>query len=126
MVMKLTEIHGMILDLLVEDSYGLWEIVGRFNDLFPESSESEVAELARTAVEDLVDAGLVSVWFQPELSGAEELVPPARISEELRDPINWACPPDNHVNVRILATDLGVQAYYGNDWSCFDGRSHSS
>jgi hypothetical protein len=121
MAMKLTEIHRIILDLLVEDSYGLWEIAGRVDDLFPGSSGSEAAELARTAVEDLVDAGLASVWYQPDLSGAEELVPPARISEELGNPVNWACPRDDRVNVRILATEPGEQAYYGHDWSRFDG-----
>jgi hypothetical protein len=113
--MTLTTVHRAILDLLVEDSYGLWEIVWRLQDLFPERSTAEVTSAAREGVQELLDAGLISVWRLQEVGGEELPVPEGEIGSELAKESNWIGPQDNGSQIRILATEAGERAYYAGN-----------
>jgi hypothetical protein len=99
----------MILDLVVEDEYGLWEVLWRLQSTEPRLSGADAVEAARTAVTELHGQGLVTLeWSR---AGMRETIPRHRLRELLLAPSSWEVPQTVGEGVFISATASGEDAY---------------
>lgn len=105
-------VHQAILDLAVEDSYALWEIVWRLRHLFPARPETEVRCIAHQAVQELIASDLIQLLQLREPDGEELPLPAHEVEETLADERCWQAPPDYAPQIRILATEAGERTYY--------------
>ena len=102
----LTAEEREVLELVVEDYYGLWEIVWRLENVFGPYPNSAAGEAARI-VEGLRSHGLVTLWVREWTD--DEPLPLGQTGHvvNLRNPSTWAVPPPDQHQILITATELG-------------------
>ena len=111
--MSASSIRQVILDLAVDDSFALSEIVSRVRQEQAELSASEAKQLARKNVEEMLELGLVEVTRLENPSDAELPLDRDAAKIALMDDLSWL--PSTHwrAHVRVVATAAGREAYYG-------------
>ena len=91
--------RAVVMNLVTDDYYGLWEIVWRLKELCPIDSETELRENAEKVVKQLVKDGQIAVFWR-ETATSE----PIRIVEDAIEILsrseNWREP--------TLATDASI------------------
>ena len=106
----MNDFRTAILELAVEDDYGLWEVLWRIKTIEPSLPEAEAVEAARKTVTDLYDRGLVELGRR---SGcAWEPAPPEEIRELLSTPASWEAPQSIDEGFFIRSTASGDNAHY--------------
>lgn len=103
----------LILDLVVDDAFGLWELVWRLRTAL-EVSAGPPVNVARDAVERLRRSGLVELWVR-EWTDDEPV--PLRESDrdiELAEQGVWAEPGPNEPQILVVATELGRSALWAD------------
>ena len=103
-----------ILDLVTEDSYGLWEIAAVFKDRHRDRTASKALSLAQATAIELLADGLVALWSQPDVGSEEVLVPPEVARAALMEGARWEWPTGPGPMLRLLATEAGIRAYYSS------------
>ncbi|MDP9350592.1 MAG: hypothetical protein M3P51_03495, partial [Chloroflexota bacterium] len=87
-----SQIDRAILDLVVEDSYDLMEVVARLRDLLPDESEPEVQQIAQERARQLLTDGLIAVWIVETVGGEEVCLPSHEAEAALAKEGNWLMP----------------------------------
>lgn len=104
-------IFHAILDLAVEDSYALSEVVARIRQRHNELSEREAKQVARSAVGEMVDAGWIAITRLDNPGGIEVQLGTEEAKNALADDLNWVATPHWRSHVRVVATSAGEQVY---------------
>jgi len=103
-------IEETILDLVVEDDYGLWEVLWRLKSTEPGVSEARAIESATKAVLQMNRKGLVVLGRRS--AGGSALIPDVEVPGVLSDPDSWREPQTMSEGVFVRATASGEDAYY--------------
>ncbi len=109
------DIRRAILDIAVEDSYALSEVVAQVHAVRPELSPSSAREITKSAVEELLDAGLIAVTQLDTPNGSERELTTSEARAAIADDLGWMDLPSWRTHARVCATHLGREAYYGDD-----------
>ena len=104
-----------LLDLVVDDSYGLWEVGERLKQMHPDITVAEVIRLAQTTAMQLLQGGLVSVWSQASPGSEESPLAAEEAKAQLGERENWEWPSTSRPMVRLLATEAGEHAYFSEN-----------
>jgi hypothetical protein len=104
-------VRHTILDLAVEDSYALSEIVSRVQQDCNEISEGYARDLARRCVELMLDEGLIEVTRLETPSGPESVVDSREARIALADDLAWRPAKHWRAHIRIVATPSGRTRY---------------
>lgn len=108
--MILSKRHMAILFLGIEDCSGLWEIL--WEQVFYELPETNRIELARSVVEELSDAGFLSLYRSQEPSGPRREIPSEDRDLVLSESESWMPPHERPEAVRFKTTSEGKRAYW--------------
>ena len=102
-----------ILELTIDDSYALSEVVARLRSLQPRLAPNEARELARSSVLELVERGFVTITrlHEPGAEESEMSAQDARLA--LQDDLCWLEIPHWRPHLRVVATAEGAEAYRG-------------
>jgi hypothetical protein len=95
------EASDLIADLVVDDYYGLWELVGWIRRDSTESIES-VLHRGQAAIRDLLKQGIVDLYRGSSFTGEERLVPDAEFDAALADA--WWKPHGDEEHTRVYAS----------------------
>jgi hypothetical protein len=109
--MRLTAAERLVLDLVVEDSYALSEVVSRLRDAHRELGVSDVKQLARATVHGLLEAGLVGIATLETPGAGESEIASDAAHAALADDLNWLELKRWRPHVRVFATTAGQEAY---------------
>ena len=109
--MNESSVERIILDLVVEDSYALSEIVSRVRHSRSGLSTKHAKELARKTLEEMLDAGLISATRLESPEGLESSLDHEAAKEALADDLTWLELPHWRPHIRIVATLTGREAY---------------
>lgn len=109
--MNESSVKRIILDIAVEDSYALSEIVSRVRHARSGLSAKQAKEVARKTVDELLDAGLIAVIRLESPEGLESSLDPEAAKQALADDLTWLELPHWRPHVRIVATAAGSEAY---------------
>ena len=101
-----------ILELAVEDLYGLWEIIWRLRSRFPDSKASELRNIAEATVRELVTRGYVVLYRRSKAPERETLLTVDEADTILSIQTSWDDPIGDSVQILIGATEEGKHAYY--------------
>ena len=110
--MTLSDVERRILDLAVEDSYALSEIVSRLGDAFPKLASKEVKELTKETIRALYEKGLIEITKLEFPEGPEPAVRQNEALVALADDFNWVQLKHWRPHVRVVATAAGRAAFY--------------
>ncbi len=105
------ELERSILDLAVDDWYGLWEILHTAARALNSSRDDAFRDELRDRLADMMTRELIEaqIW--------SEAKPRAWSADEMRtlgaDSLLWAPPSESPEELRIGATEAGNQAYFG-------------
>jgi len=123
--MKMNTYQQKILELAVEDVYGLWEILWRLQSEFPNSSTADLRQTAESALRGLLRKGWISVGRRSGGAGETAPLRPAETEAALVDRKNWDEPALDARQVVVGATAEGERIYYGDQLgvSTEEGRS---
>jgi hypothetical protein len=108
--MNASVVQRELLSLSVEDFYGLWEVLWRVRNLYPERPDSELKEIAETAVRQLLSNGWIALYRQAGVERTE--IRADEVDALLWDPGNWIEPTSKLSSVVIGATAAGERAYH--------------
>jgi hypothetical protein len=113
---KLTRSHLAILDLAVEDWYGLWEVVGHIPDNEPRrpsspSSPPPTLDELIDALRDLLARGFVELGIRDSPSAPGSAVSDPSTWPDLTRHETWAVPAGAEPAHVFTATDAGAEAY---------------
>ena len=113
--MKLTKIHWDILSMLVDDYFGLWEVIAPYYDSKPDLNQSEFKTNVERAFRELLKENLVCLYRGNSFAGEEVLIENSEIESILSDRRNWEWDaPDLGDHIRCAATNKGEQVYYNS------------
>jgi hypothetical protein len=101
-----------ILEMATEDFCGLWEIIWRLRDLFPQCLTSELRNKAESAVRELSAKGLIELYRRVGVSGEEKLIPIDEVDRVLSDTASWEEPSKAAVQMLLATTAKGERVYY--------------
>jgi hypothetical protein len=101
-----------ILELAVEDVYGLWEILWGLQSEFPNGAQSELRREAESALRELLRKGWVCVLRRNSTTDEAIQLQPAEASAALADQSNWDEPGIDSAQIVVGATAEGERAYY--------------
>lgn len=108
--MKLTALHREILDLAVEDYYGLWEIEDVVARGLPEPEIARAREVSRSLMLELADGGLIEFYLGTRFAGEERPLAVDEMPDFLVVDRYWdAAGPTSEPHVRIGATKKGEE-----------------
>jgi len=91
----------VIEDLIVDDYYGLWEVLYTLEPRFPGKNRAEVLEIAERALTRLIDADRAELFRGTAYAGEEQPISKKESSRALRD---WSWEPgssEEHLRVTI-------------------------
>jgi hypothetical protein len=106
-----TKISRIVLDLVVDDSYALSEIVSRIRQGCAGLSQREAKQLARTTITRMLDAGWIAITRLDRPGAPEVELDPPDAKSALADDLNWVEPAHWRSHVRVVATSEGEDAY---------------
>lgn len=109
------DLERIILDLAVEDSYGLPELIARVEGVQPDLSKAEVRQLVRVCVRNMVESGLLLVTRLTVPGGDEPELDHASALEALSDDLEWIDSLHWRSHARVVATERGRKRYYGSE-----------
>jgi hypothetical protein len=96
----------MVLDLLADDYYGLWEVRDYIATLSPELSQDAHLKAGMELLTEFFLAGLVEVFRGRMTGGTFQHVPNAEALDLLNAQQNWVRPPDRFTDViAVSSTD---------------------
>ena len=100
---------SLILDLVVEDFYGLWELVWRLKTCEPDFTRSEALRAAQIALGELYERGLVELHHG---SGSDSTpIASGDAYSLLADEANWGEPSKESTVIFVGATPEGKEHY---------------
>ena len=111
-----------ILDLAVEDYYGLWEILGLVSSLHPSLTLIDAEQLARDALLAEIAADVL-VLYSGIAFGGEEAPISAADSRVALDLADWGPKLPSERHLRFTATDAGCALYYAQKPDSDDDRA---
>ena len=104
------DVHRVILDLVVEDFYGLWELVWRLQTCGPGLTHKRATQVAQTAISTLHEQDLVELFRGTK--GDPLPIATADVPSLLAEDRNWAEPKARTGRLLIAATQKGEEVYY--------------
>jgi hypothetical protein len=113
--MRLSALQAEVLDLGIDDYYGLYEVVWMFRTLFPDKQEQELETMAQNAVRDLLQMGLIQLYYYDGRSNSN-LIASEEIEEVLSKAQSWQPSALGTTGVWYAATEKGEQRYYRGNY----------
>jgi hypothetical protein len=110
--MKLSTPQRKILEMCVEDVYGLWEILWGLQELFPDSTPAELRDTAESALKELLAKGWICLFRRRGAAGEEVVLQPEEAGPAISEQRNWDEPTIDAEQIVVGATAVGEQAYY--------------
>jgi hypothetical protein len=108
---ELSDRETAALELALEDLYGLWEVVWRFRQLYPEAADSLLQKWAGDTIRYLFEKGFIDI-FQMDLPAATRYpLKQKDVERVLGSPHVWAPPSEQAHEYRIGAAERGRRAY---------------
>lgn len=111
--MSTEQIQHVILELVVEDSFALSEIVDRIRQQNAQFVFEEALAAARSCVEHMLELGLIEVSRLDTPRGPESTVRGEDALTGVRDDSEWRRSTSWRSHLRIFATAAGRNVYYG-------------
>ena len=105
-------IEQIVLDLVVEDSFALSELVSRIRQEHAGLSEREARLLARDSVKAMLSDGLVQITRLETPSGPELPVDLTAARLELDADLSWMTAKHWRAHVRVVASAAGKERYF--------------
>jgi hypothetical protein len=102
--------HLGILDLAVEDWYGLWEIAGHFPDGEPASARPPSHDELVRALRELMSCVLVKLAVRTGPEGRAD-INRSSTGPDLDQPEHWRVPEESEPQYLVGATPAGESAY---------------
>lgn len=102
-----------ILDLISDDSYGLWEVVGWLQRNLPDHAEAQ--SIAASELVAMHEEDLVEILHQVSFDSAERVMERGEVLDRLGVDRYWQVPEPGTDTVRAAATDSGIE-YYNAHW----------
>lgn len=99
-----------MLDLVTEDSYGLWEILTAISGPSGQENLSTDIDVARVILMRMIDRGWLEVE-QIDQGRIEKIGDERQLDAVLANVAHWKPPVRGDVEVRVVATDAGDEAY---------------
>jgi len=99
----------IVRETVIDDYYGLWEILWACNTAFPDEGLSKKRELAEAAVRRLVAEGTVDVYRGRTFHGDERLVEHGEFDSALADV--WWQPHGEEEHTRVYASASYRKSY---------------
>jgi hypothetical protein len=109
--MTLTSMERAILELVVEDSFALSELVSRVRTEQPSLSLAAARRVARDVTKALLQRGLVQVTAKPSAYELEHDIDAVAGLKELESDLAWLEARHAKPHVRVVATAQGEAAY---------------
>lgn len=109
--MKTQPLDRAILDLLVEDSYPLWEIAAVLHARGFSSALEDAKTTARERIREMIQRRFIVMYRVGDNGDEIELARDSAV-RALVDAANWDLPARSADELRVLATKRGEQAYY--------------
>lgn len=109
------DLERTILDLAVEDSYSLPEVISRVRNTRSGLSARAAKEITRRTLEQMLDKGLITVTRLEKPEGDEQDLDYQKAKVALADDLSWVDLQGWRAHPRIAATEVGKKAYYGED-----------
>lgn len=97
-------VRNVVLDLISDDYYGLWEVLWRLHTVYPESSESELKTRAIRELLAMLEEDRVSVYQQPTQEASLRLLEPERARAAIQEAANWQAPYSLTDSVVVVST----------------------
>lgn len=113
--MNLKPEEHKILELAVEDFYGLWEVIGVLRSFFPGSDPVEIQQIAERIVKELLLRRLVTVVLRRAGSAQEVVIRDDEIEDVLLSERVWREPTADSHQILVAATEEGERLYYSKD-----------
>jgi hypothetical protein len=105
-------IRRTVLELLVDDSFALSEIVARIQQERPQLSAPEARRIARETVIEMLRLGLVEALHLERPRDAEITLDRHAALIALTDELAWLASTHWRPHVRVTATSAGKDEYY--------------
>ena len=100
------------LNLAVDDTYGLWELLWGLHTDFPQAPPPHLQSIACRVLADLIREGLIAL-VSGRAGGKEEPLPAAQALNALDQLASWAEPQRlGDAETRFVATEAGRHAYF--------------
>ncbi len=109
--MTTTSLRQVILDLTVEDSYSLPELVARALGQKPDQPEGTVRRAVQACVLEMFGQGLLAVVRQTTPGGDERALADDAAERALADDHEWIDGPAWRAHTRVVATPRGHDVY---------------
>lgn len=117
--MKLTRLDAEILDLIADDTYGLWEVEGYVRGLESKIAIENPSRQCRESVRKLVDEGYAQLFLGYFEGYNFECTAQTKTQEVLENASSWEIPPDLDRKVFAIAgTEVG-EAVLLEEWPTF-------
>lgn len=110
--MALTGLQRAILDLVVEDSFALTEVVSRVRRQGPGPSDRDATSMVKAAVRELLESGMVRLTEMESPQSGERDLDDRAAHVALDDDLAWVDSPITRRHVRVVATSKGQEAFY--------------
>lgn len=111
--MKASTLEHTILDLTVEDSYALSEILNRVSGLEGGGRRGAIRAEVREAVLRMLSSGLLVATWLEEPDGPEEPLDESVARQALADDLEWVFGGPWRPHMRVCASALGRERYFG-------------
>lgn len=109
--MSKNKVRDEILSQATEDYTAFWEIEGRLRPTYPAADAQKLHDTIVAELQQLIEEGLI---YLCEFDYREGTCQPlsGQIKEALVDSVNWQVP-NAELQVRFVATDAGMDSYFG-------------
>jgi hypothetical protein len=107
-----SDMQRLILDLAVEDSYSLPELVARALGVQPGGSKGEWRKIVQACTREMFESGLLEVTRLEEPGGSEVALDHDAAEQSLADDLEWVDGSRWRPHVRVVATQQGRDKYY--------------
>jgi hypothetical protein len=105
-------VNRRILELTVEDMYGLWEVVWGLRNLLPDRTDLELRDLAKSSIIGLLRKSWIALYSRIGAAGEERPVPGDQVESLLSVEDDWREPSSNSLQILVGATEEGIREYY--------------
>jgi hypothetical protein len=113
--MKLNPAEYKILELAVDDFFGLWEVIWSLRSVFPGSNQVEIRDIAERALRELLLKGWIFLARRSAISAPEVLIQDNEVNDVLLNEETWREPTRDSMQILVAATEEGERIYYSKD-----------
>jgi len=110
--MQLSKLDAELLDLALDDYYGLGEVRDAAKQLMPDAESEAVVAMCKERLLAYVQTGLAEIFVERMTRDEFRLVPPEEVASTLNSDSSWATPTGDVEVVAMLSTKRAEQLLF--------------